>query len=236
MKFNFMKRTLLLSLFVFSALVGFAQNSFSFEHDTIITENINSTDQIIIHNLFTNSGSSEASFHWKRVIVEMPAVPWTSNICENVCYGPNVSEANFTLAAGASVSFDFDITPANLEDANEVEVHFVVNSLADTTKTVTTVYIFRVATVGTEDIAVRNNPILLYPNPTFDYINIKNGADVGKLVVYNIMGRAIKVFHTEGLRSFDISELPEGMYLVGLFDKNNNIIKTIRVSKRAIMP
>ncbi len=234
-----MKRTLLFAIFLFVVSTGFAQLSFSFEQDTVVIEGITTTDEIIAHNPFTNNATTGVGhFHWERVIVSMPENAWTSWICDpNVCYLPGASAANFTLDANTTSNFDLHIVPSEIVSGEEIEIHIDLVNTDDTTQAVTVVYIFRAGEVqGVDDEEVQAAPILIYPNPTFDYINLKNGESVGKVVIYNIMGRAIKTFYTTGARSFDISELTEGMYLVGLFDRNNNIIKTLRVSKRSLMP
>lgn len=51
-----------------------------------------------------------------------------------------------------------------------------------------------------------------------------------------MVGRAVRTFRVEDNTMYDISKLPDGVYLIGLHDKKGNIIKTIRVSKRSARP
>ena len=51
-----------------------------------------------------------------------------------------------------------------------------------------------------------------------------------------MVGRAVKDFEVKNGADYDIGNLPNGIYLVGLFDQKGNIIKTVRVSKRGVRP
>lgn len=74
--------------------------------------------------------------------------------------------------------------------------------------------------------------ISIFPNPTSQYFELKNGNDVKQVVVYNLFGTKVKSFISEGQKRFDIAELTDGMYLVQLLDANQGIITTRRLSKK----
>lgn len=76
----------------------------------------------------------------------------------------------------------------------------------------------------------------LYPNPSGSILQLANTQDVKRMIVYNMVGRAVKDFEVESETDYDIGNLPNGIYLVGLFDEKGNIIKTVRVSKRGARP
>ena len=48
--------------------------------------------------------------------------------------------------------------------------------------------------------------------------------------------RKVKIFDTISNGKYDISDLPDGMYLVSMVDGSQKIVKTVRISKRSIRP
>jgi len=52
------------------------------------------------------------------------------------------------------------------------------------------------------------------------------------IIIYNLVGRKIKKFIAEKGKSYPITDLPKGMYLIQLVDTNDKVITTQRMSKR----
>ena len=75
--------------------------------------------------------------------------------------------------------------------------------------------------------------ISVYPNPASDFISINRDENVKQLAVFNLVGRKIKSFdNVVKLQQYDISDLPNGMYLIQVQDAAGKIITTQRISKR----
>ena len=74
--------------------------------------------------------------------------------------------------------------------------------------------------------------IRLFPNPTTSYFEISSSVSVQSVEVFNLLGRKMKTFDFAASRFFDISDLPDGMYLVQLIDSKKNIVTTHRLQKR----
>lgn len=75
--------------------------------------------------------------------------------------------------------------------------------------------------------------IKIFPNPATEYISIDNAQDVKELNILNLVGRKLKVIdNVQQDVQYDISDLPNGMYLVQVIDQKNKIITTQRLSKR----
>ncbi|MAT55106.1 MAG: hypothetical protein CMN32_11545 [Saprospirales bacterium] len=75
--------------------------------------------------------------------------------------------------------------------------------------------------------------IKIYPNPATEFISIDNTQDVKELYILNLVGRKLKVIeNVEQDVQYDISDLPNGMYLVQIISHKNKIITTQRLSKR----
>jgi Secretion system C-terminal sorting domain len=73
----------------------------------------------------------------------------------------------------------------------------------------------------------------IFPNPAQDFIGITQEDLVGRILVYNMVGRKMKTFEVEKGEKYDIADLPHGMYLIQLVGKNNKVLLTQRLSKRA---
>ena len=78
--------------------------------------------------------------------------------------------------------------------------------------------------------------ISIYPNPTVDVFNINSGEPVGKVEIFNIIGKKIKVLKNIHSNSFDVSDLRNGIYLVRIFNKHNKVLKVIRLGKNDQLP
>jgi hypothetical protein len=75
--------------------------------------------------------------------------------------------------------------------------------------------------------------ISIYPNPATNYISINKDENVKQIAIFNLVGRKLKTIEdVEKDEQYDVSDLPNGMYLVQIIDKSNKIITTQRVSKR----
>jgi hypothetical protein len=73
----------------------------------------------------------------------------------------------------------------------------------------------------------------VFPNPACDLISVRDNNDVvGQVAVYSLIGRKLKEFDFSKGEQYPIGDLPKGMYLVQLLDKNREIIKTQKIDKR----
>jgi hypothetical protein len=67
----------------------------------------------------------------------------------------------------------------------------------------------------------------VYPNPTSSIINIDFEFSIAK--VFDLIGR--KVLESR-LKTIDLSELPNSIYLLRLYDNSNNVLGTSKVIKK----
>ncbi|MBK9015251.1 MAG: T9SS type A sorting domain-containing protein [Saprospiraceae bacterium] len=75
--------------------------------------------------------------------------------------------------------------------------------------------------------------ISIYPNPATNYISINKDENVRDIAIFNLVGRKLKTFqNVEKDEHYDVSDLPNGMYLVQVVDDNKKIVTTQRISKR----
>ena len=73
-----------------------------------------------------------------------------------------------------------------------------------------------------------NNNILIYPNPTPDYIKIESEANITKVKIFDTNGKLI--ISQKETKKIDISALPKGIYILNIYSKNN-LIDTKRILK-----
>ncbi len=75
--------------------------------------------------------------------------------------------------------------------------------------------------------------ISIYPNPTTNYISVNKDENLKEIAIFNLVGRKLKTFEEiEKDEHYDVSDLPNGMYLVQVIDNNKKIVTTQRISKR----
>lgn len=75
--------------------------------------------------------------------------------------------------------------------------------------------------------------ISVFPNPATNFISINKDDNVEQIAVFNLVGRKLKTFEgVEKNERYDVSDLPNGMYLVQVIDATHKIVTTQRISKR----
>jgi hypothetical protein len=189
-------------------------------------------DQITEYVSITNNTGSVLNLYWKFVPAEGYPSDWNTQICDiNLCYSPN------TLASSASL-------PNEIPDGSTVEFSFKVwnnsggvegNSfgilyLYDDSDFTNVVAESSAPVTSTSNIDLRD--LVIYPNPTTESFQLKNDASIASISIFNIVGRVVKTFnHTTGM-IHDVTTLRSGMYLVRLEDKDGDVVKSMRLSKK----
>ncbi len=77
-----------------------------------------------------------------------------------------------------------------------------------------------------------NTEIAVYPNPALDYFTLTSDGDaVKKITINNIIGKQVLSFQRNEMNKYDVSPLKKGIYVVRVFDHNDQLIKALRLSK-----
>ena len=82
--------------------------------------------------------------------------------------------------------------------------------------------------------SVSHKPDLsVYPNPVIEQFTIQDNSDVvSDVAVFNLIGKKVKSFeHSKGAFHY-VGDLPKGVYLVRLIDKNGRVLLTQKMDKR----
>jgi len=67
------------------------------------------------------------------------------------------------------------------------------------------------------------NQLSIYPNPTLDYMSIKNGQNIEKILVYDSSGKLVSQFNNK-FENLYLGNLSSGSYFLKILDKNNRTI------------
>lgn len=184
-----------------------------------------------------NNTNAVAELRWRRIIVDRPD-GWVIRVCDkNLCYGGSVDECPndpldyVYMDPGTSGDMYVQASPFGIPGTATVNIEVFYASDPSTVLT-TGVYTFEARSTTTSTTDFEKQAIRIYPNPTTDQIKLTENDLVKGLTVYNIVGRKVKSFVASPDASYDISDLPTGVYLVGLLDEDNQVLKTLRVSKK----
>ena len=188
--------------------------------------------------VFELSGNPN-DLQWKRNEIYLPE-GWGSAICDyERCYFQWVGERPLNLSANQQSTFDVHLynninatPPGDMAgDSAVIEICvFEANNPANEQCTTLTFICDRTSAV--EDEIGSREELVLSPNPTNGYFKVANNDKIGKVEVINIIGAKLKTFDTRESSAYDVSELPSGIYLVRLYDKNDSrVLSTLRLKK-----
>lgn len=99
----------------------------------------------------------------------------------------------------------------------------------DIPKTVQNVYKAELQTAVTDiqESVIQDNYVKIYPNPVKDFLHIElYKQDVRKAVIVDLVGRiALTINNLSEINNVDLSNLPNGVYLLHLSDKTYKLLK-----------
>jgi hypothetical protein len=231
-----MKRLLLFCTFIAINYTLFSQSK-NLKADTnrILTSfsvdpnNSNHEAKLKVKNIST----STLNLLWIREELLVPT-GGSSFICDkNLCYAPFTGACPLNdpnrLAPGESLEVKLTYTDNGSEDP----AHFViwVFEKEDTSSKVKLDFLYNVVTSTTNPKADYSK-VKVYPNPANTAFSLDNAAGIQKVELYSLLGRKVSTHNLSGGRSIDISNLSEGIYVVKLFNKSNQLVKTVRLQKR----
>ncbi len=244
-----MKLYLLVLSICFSACTLFAQDIVSLTParvDTLFQVDIsNSFDDLVAHGLIKNKTRDTLYIKWRRRVLSIPN-GWSTKICDaNLCYVEIVDsnidpdlllEEPVIIPPYGTANLDVHIVANGAVGTGVVEIELSIMGQPDDIIGVAE-YQMEVRDVSRQQASSNRKSLRVYPNPSNNFINVSTNALVDKVVVYNMVGRVVKEFPANRSGVYNITNLPNGIYLVSLQDRKGDILKTTRVTKkRAISP
>lgn len=191
------------------------------------------SDKIQADYKVTNEGNEAIDVLWRVVRVDVPDT-WEFSICDyHTCYDFGIETCPEDKWNPFNVAYEqvYMVKADPNGDAYVGQIEIEYFSLDDPDVVYNSIPITYDATLSsTNDLEI--DLISLFPNPTNDVFQISNDKDVKRVGIYNIVGKQVKSFEHEAGSVHDISDFEKGMYLVRLFDKQENNLKVIRLSKR----
>ncbi|MAT54799.1 MAG: hypothetical protein CMN32_09995 [Saprospirales bacterium] len=242
-----MKQTLLLFSFLISSLAMYGQ----FELEIYPSNPAEYTFQAdlsdfwaepIAHARVTNKSANILNLRWEREIIDAPA-EWEYRICDTIaCYPTSVASnvviggqpnAPVPLAQNEHTLMDVHVLPRGVAGCGEIAVH--LSDAADPNTVIETItYNICIDPLTAVNDQFDRNQIRIFPNPTSNFISLTKNTVVRQLWVHNILGKRVRTFNTSYNGRYDLTDLPDGLYLVSMVDAEGKVIKTVRVSKRSI--
>ena len=221
----------LFGLFAFS-IFAFAQQSsiLKFETaDTMFAKFDPAIDEYVIEGSLKNISSTTQKIKWKRKYLQI-ADNCQSYVCDINCYATSTNESPvLTILPNASIPIlghFYKECAANGGTSYRLTFH----PSTDLTTVLYTVVFNCGTTTSVSDLEKDN--IKITPNPVSQFFKLKdNFSNVSNINIYNMTGRLIKNLDAIDSDEYYIGDLPNGVYLVRLSDKNNKTIKTLRINK-----
>lgn len=243
----------ILFLFIFSASVQAQDFQVSPDANTLDTFMVDlPVDAYVSGKIKTkiyNNTTSESSLRWEIVNIDAPT-EWEPQLCVNNesggCFAWNVYsnidpnlgiDVPLVIAANDNSIFDFGVRPASVAGVGTFEIR-VTSTDDPNTEVAKGIYTFRfnvdadgnVITTSTDNFDKAS--IKLFPNPTVDYFTITDNPFVKEIQIFNIIGKQMSAAAFQNGNAINVSSFPNGLYLVRMLDRDGDILKTTRLTKR----
>lgn len=193
-----------------------------------------------------NLSGRRLRLRWDKIVVYQPYA-WESQICDKeASYPPSVTSnydpfqgvlAPVVLEAEESFDLFFTISPYNTTGQSKVEIVFRDIDRPDNILGAASFQISLTDAEDTAKLAELGGRIKVYPNPVHDRFFLTNTPELGRIDVYNTLGRKVRSFdNPQPGDSFLAGDLPQGVYLLHLVDRNGKVVRTLRLLRRDFRP
>ena len=227
-----MLRSLLTCLVAASATFAIAQAGeragLYFERTYVERELPAGLDDVAAAASVVNPGDEDVEAVWIREVNDLPQ-GWRSGVCDtNDCYVERGDSAFFTVPArGSAPIIPHVYASRKLGDA---QLSIRVVNLADRGDNAVATFRFR-----EREAALPITGTRLYPNPGAETFRITSDVPLGSITLTNMLGKVVRTFPADR-ESYDVHDLPDGIYLAKLTGVDGRVVKTLRYSKRAVGP
>jgi hypothetical protein len=184
-----------------------------------------STDiDIAAKAIIKNTSEFKKNVQWIR-LVDNISQGWESAICDkNACYISTLDTMSLELEGGEESNMDVHIYPNG--NNGEAKIKVKVVEIGNDSNSVTGTYLFNLTS------PVRNitlPEIKVFPNPTQDFFRVRSNITIGKIELYNVVGRKIKTYYAYPEKQYSVDGLNAGLYLARLFSLDEKVIKTSKL-------
>lgn len=226
-------RSILLFLLVFAAAQCFSQITM----DRGLTHTIEAgTDNSAVSVTLTNNSDQRIDFYWEVVrTAEVPS-DWSFKVCDNnTCYDWDTSQpcdAPAFLEANQTYQFSVYLKPNGESGNHDINFRLLTECDSQSQMIAETNISWIVEGISNTHESGFESHIMLFPNPTADRFQIHDDVNVASLAIFNIVGKNILADTHRPGQSHDVTDLRKGIYLVRLMDRNQDVLKVVRLTRR----
>lgn len=234
----------LLAVFIIVTLLSvgtLTAQTFSVSNDSLYGTADANRSEFVLDIDVTNLGTTKPlSIVWKRY-ENVVATGWLGNqVCVfGSCYYYNIDSDTITIGAGATEEFSAHFGNNNLTGSGVQRVVFY--DPTDSAASSKTVYFGASITPYTSvatPMSSSSSPadIQIFPNPAKEFVIVKRPdlLNISRIEVYNMLGLKVitQLADPDNANNrVDLLDLQKGVYMIRIFDKNNNVILTKSISK-----
>jgi hypothetical protein len=211
----------------------------AFTADTITSSGNSSEYEIVSNNYIENLTNADVTVQWKRISNNL-SNGWTSSVCDKIaCWNNTTDTKSFLLQANRTDNLDVHFYPNN--NAGNGFVEMLVWVQGDSANTVVKATYKASANVASSVISAskKNYNVSFYPNPVKDYMMVSGLPENQsyKAELYSLLGTKVSTYNLlsgsaqGGVHQVDLQELPKGVYMLRIIDKNQNLVFNKSVSK-----
>ena len=221
--------TCLLAAFAALATGQEGDDGLYFERTYIARELPAGLDDVAASAMIVNPTDRPVRAMWIREVNDLPA-GWRSGVCDTVdCYVERADSAAFEIPARGRAPIVPHIYPSRRLGEAQVSVR-VVNLDDRRDNAVATFRFTEAASAPPPTGGTR-----LYPNPGAESFRLTSDEPLSRVTLTNMLGKVVRAY-AGGADAYDVSDIPDGIYLVTLTATDGRVVKTLRYSKRAVGP
>ncbi len=229
-----MFKTILISIFLFAAVLTQAQNSFHVS-TTYATKQGRIDREVAPSVVLRNLTNKTLELRWE-VKKSNLSEGWEVVVCDHQCYTSLVSSKTFKLQPNQVLhDFKASFRPNGKEGMGNLEVlvYDVNDSKNSETLTFSGAAQSTHSNTSISSFPKETSSPKVFPNPVVQYMHLKDDYNTVQLIeIYNVVGRKMqKISVNHAGEKYDVSSLPRGMYMVRMLDANGSIVRTQRISK-----
>lgn len=188
-----------------------------------------------------NLGDDLVNLRWSYEVTDAPE-EWAITLCDDQnCYFGQSAD-NFANSVPLDIAPDdnsdwkFSVKPKLIAGSGTVVFKIYDDSDLNTVIYTEEYTLNVIDPNSTSDIDAKVADLSVYPNPVRTNLNISDDSIVDEVVVYNLLGKPVKRFDMSNVNNLDLSDLRDGVYLVGMYNEEQGLLKTSRVLKKNSRP